>query len=208
MISGPKWPSWIRQFFTQKASLLFRKLLPFNRLYAFQASSQPSNHVLYQSGQVTFPVSIDEKLVWIKVAKSLFQFSVMKRPHWTKVAKQLFWFSLVTKPPSNIVAKTLFWFLLVTKPPWNIAAKIALPIFYCQKFENTGGQAIEGQKWPIWIDHIFRISCGVNTNYQKAKYVLFLIMPRNFIFELAIINYHCIIIPYQLPCKLISTLCT
>ena len=96
MISGPKWPSWIRQFFAQRASLLFWKLLPFNRLCAFQASSQPSNHVLYQSGQVTFPVFIDEKLACIKVAKSLFQFSVMKRPPWTKVAKQLFWFSLVT----------------------------------------------------------------------------------------------------------------
>ena len=34
-------------FFDQKASLLFQKLLPFNRLCAFQASSQPSDHVLY-----------------------------------------------------------------------------------------------------------------------------------------------------------------
>ena len=145
-ISGPKWPTWIRQFFAQKASLLFQKPLPFNRLCAFQSSSKPSDHVLYQSGQVTFLVSINEKLAWIKVAKSLFQFSVMKKPPWTKVAKQLFWFSLVTKPPWNTVAKRLFWFLLVTNPPWNITAKIALPIFYCQKFENARWPSNRGTK--------------------------------------------------------------
>ena len=64
-----------------------------------------SNPVLYQSGQVAFPIFGDEKLSWTKVAKSLFRFLGIKKPPWTKVAKSLFWSWLVKKPPWIKVAK-------------------------------------------------------------------------------------------------------